>query len=114
MLPGSNREHDMVTIQVIGRGGDTHTISAAPGMNLMEALRDNGIDEVLALCGGCCSCATCQVYVEAGPAEAQTTGSADEDDLLDGSDHRQANSRLSCQLMLAGCHDGLVVRIAPE
>jgi 2Fe-2S ferredoxin len=54
------------------------------------------------------------VYVEAGPAEAQTTGSADEDDLLDGSDHRQANSRLSCQLMLAGCHDGLVVRIAPE
>lgn len=114
MLPGFNRERDMITIQVIGRDGDTRTISAAPGMNLMEALRDNGIDEVLALCGGCCSCATCQVYVEAGPAEAQATGSADEDDLLDGSDHREANSRLSCQLMLAGSHDGLIVRIAPE
>lgn len=114
MLPGFNREHFMVTIQVIGRGSDAYTISAAPGMSLMEALRDNGIDEVLALCGGCCSCATCQVYVETGPAEAQTSGSADEDDLLDGSNHRQANSRLSCQLMLDGCHDGLVVRIAPE
>ena len=114
MLPGFNRERDMITIQVIGRGGDTYTISAVPGMNLMEALRDNGIDEVLALCGGCCSCATCQVYIEAGPAEALATGSADEDDLLDGSDQRQANSRLSCQLMLAGGHEGLVVRIAPE
>ena len=104
----------MVTIQVIGRDGDAHAISAAPGMSLMEALRDNGIDEVLALCGGCCSCATCHVYIETGPAEAKTTGSSDEDDLLDSSGHRQANSRLSCQLTLDGSHDGLVIQIAPE
>jgi len=114
MLRGFNLEHDMVTIHVIGRGGDARTISATPGISLMEALRDNGIDEVLALCGGCCSCATCHVYVETGPVEAQTTPSTDEDDLLDSSAHRQANSRLSCQLMLDGHHDGLVVRVAPE
>lgn len=31
----------------------------------METIRDAGVDELLALCGGCCSCATCHVYVDA-------------------------------------------------
>jgi 2Fe-2S ferredoxin len=34
---------------------------------LMEELRNNGFDDLLALCGGCCSCATCHVFIEAGP-----------------------------------------------
>ncbi len=38
----------------------------------------------------------------------------DEDDLLDSSDHRQANSRLSCQLPIGPKLDGLRVTIAPE
>lgn len=28
-----------------------------------ERLRDKGLDELMALCGGCCSCATCLAYV---------------------------------------------------
>jgi len=38
----------------------------------------------------------------------------DEDDLLDSSDHRQANSRLSCQIQIKPELDGLRVTIAPE
>jgi len=30
----------------------------------METICDNGFDELLALCGGGCSCATCHVYVD--------------------------------------------------
>jgi 2Fe-2S ferredoxin len=30
----------------------------------MEVLRDHGFDDLLALCGGCCSCATCHVFVD--------------------------------------------------
>lgn len=41
-------------------------------------------------------------------------GGADEDDLLDSSDHRQENSRLSCQIMLDQKMDGMILRIAPE
>lgn len=104
----------MVEIQVIARDDTVRTISAAPGLNLMEALRDNGFDELLALCGGCCSCATCHVYVEVGPSGADQIGGADEDDLLESSDHRQPNSRLSCQVALTENLAGLVVRIAPE
>jgi ferredoxin len=54
----------MILIEVKDRSGVTHEVIAQPGMSLMEALRDNGIDELLALCGGCCSCATCHVFVD--------------------------------------------------
>jgi len=30
----------------------------------MEAIRDSGIDEIAAIRGGCCSCATCHVHVD--------------------------------------------------
>lgn len=104
----------MIEIDVIDRAGGRRSIKAAPGMSLMDALRDNGVDELLALCGGCCSCATCHVYVENGVGALATQAVGDEDDLLDSSAHRQANSRLSCQIAITGELDGLCVRIAPE
>ena len=30
----------------------------------MQAMRDGGVHELLALCGGACSCATCHVFVD--------------------------------------------------
>ncbi len=80
----------------------------------MEAIRDGGFDELLALCGGCCSCATCHVYVDPEFASFLPALSADEDDLLDSSSHRQANSRLSCQINLTDGIPALKVTIAPE
>jgi len=41
-------------------------------------------------------------------------GSNDEDDLLESSGHRRADSRLSCQLFLTEALGELIVRIAPE
>jgi 2Fe-2S ferredoxin len=38
----------------------------------------------------------------------------DESDLLDSSDDRQVNSRLSCQISFDHALDGLGVEIAPE
>jgi len=40
--------------------------------------------------------------------------SEDENDLLDSSDHRNDNSRLSCQIVMSDDLDGLKVTIAPE
>jgi ferredoxin len=54
----------MAYIVVITRNGDRRQIEARPGFSVMEIIRDAGIDEVLALCGGCCSCATCHVFVD--------------------------------------------------
>ena len=54
----------MPNLVVVNRAGEEKTVEAAVGLSVMEAIRDNGFDELLALCGGCCSCATCHIEVE--------------------------------------------------
>ena len=54
----------MPKLVVTNREGETSEIDVEDGLTVMEAIRDNGFDELLALCGGCCSCATCHVFVE--------------------------------------------------
>lgn len=103
----------MPKLIVTDRGGEERSIEAAGGTSVMEIIRDNGFDELLALCGGCCSCATCHVYVD-NMADKLPAISEDESDLLDSSDHRTERSRLSCQITFDDSLDGLKVTIAPE
>ena len=104
----------MPTVTVTTRDGRTKEITAQSGRSLMENLRAGGIEEILALCGGCCSCATCHVYVEEDWLGALPPVSDDEDDLLGTSGARQANSRLSCQIPVTDALDGISVTVAPE
>ena len=104
----------MVKLVVVNRTGAAKEIEAQEGMNLMEVIRDNGFDELLALCGGCCSCATCHVYVDPSFDGAIPARTEDENDLLDSSDHKTEQSRLSCQVPITSALDGLRVTIAPE
>ena len=104
----------MPKLIVTTREGETSEIDVADGLTVMEAIRDNGFDELLALCGGCCSCATCHVHVDAGFADKLPEMSEDEDDLLESTDHRVATSRLSCQIPFTAELDGLKGTIAPE
>lgn len=103
----------MTTMEVITRNGDRFEVDGTADGSVMEAIRDAGVDELLAMCGGCCSCATCHVYVEAGGDGLPPPG-PDEDDLLDSSDHRTDRSRLSCQLAMRDIGPGFRIRIAPE
>ncbi len=104
----------MPKLIVVNRAGEETAVDAADGLTVMEAIRDNGFDELLALCGGCCSCATCHVHVDPAFADRLPRMSEDEDDLLESSDHRVATSRLGCQIPLTADLDGLKVAIAPE
>lgn len=104
----------MPDLTVITREGDQKTLEARAGISVMEIIRDAGIDELLALCGGCCSCATCHVYVDADAYILLPEMSEDENDLLDSSSARTARSRLSCQIPWTDDLAGLVVEIAPE
>jgi len=99
---------------VVTREGQETTVDGRTDLSVMEVIRDSGFDEMLALCGGCCSCATCQVHVSPGFKELLPPMSEDESDLLDSSDHRDENSRLSCQIKLTEALDGLKVTIAQE
>mgnify|MGYP006358974465 CR=1 FL=1 len=104
----------MPKITVISRNGSARDVEAENGLSLMEVIRDNGFDELLALCGGCCSCATCHVHIDAAFADKLPAMSEDENDLLDSSDHRNEFSRLSCQVPITDALDGLKVTIAQE
>ena len=103
-----------IEIAVSTRDGEVHRIDAVAGASLMEAIRDSGIDELLASCGGMCSCATCHVHVDAALADRLAPMGDDENDLLDLSDHRDQSSRLSCQIPLTDDVAGLHVQIAKE
>ena len=104
----------MPILNVTDRAGTTKAVEGEAGLSVMEVIRDNGFDELLALCGGCCSCATCHVHIADEWLAAVGPASGDEDDLLDSSDNRTANSRLSCQIPFTAALDGLAVTIAPE
>jgi 2Fe-2S ferredoxin len=104
----------MPEIIVTRRDGATSTLTVNTGITLMEALRDGGYDELLALCGGCCSCATCHVYIDPEFADKLPPLGSDEDELLESSSHRQPNSRLSCQIKLTSEIPSLKTTIAPE
>jgi ferredoxin, 2Fe-2S len=104
----------MANLVVVSRDGSEKTVEGKDGLSVMEIIRDAGFDELLALCGGCCSCATCHIHVDAAFAEKVAPMSEDENDLLDSSSHRDATSRLSCQVAFSNALDGLRVTIAQE
>lgn len=104
----------MPKLTVIDRRGRESLIEAEAGLSVMEAIRDAGLDELLALCGGCCSCATCHVHVDETWTDVVGGPYDDEDDLLDGLSYRAPTSRLSCQIEMRDALDGLKVTIAPE
>jgi 2Fe-2S ferredoxin len=104
----------MPKLIVTTREGESRSVESAANLSVMEAIRNAGFDELLALCGGVCSCATCHVYVDPEFAGLLPPVGVDEDELLDSSTHRKPESRLSCQIRLTDALSGLKVRIAPE
>ena len=104
----------MAKLFVVTREGKEHVIESEDGLSVMEIVRDAGVDELLALCGGCCSCATCHIYVDHAFAGRLPQMTDDENDLLDSSNYRNESSRLSCQINFGPALDGLRITIAPE
>jgi 2Fe-2S ferredoxin len=89
-------------------------VTAVEGHSLMEIIRNSGFGDVAALCAGCCSCATCHVYVDRDFADRLPPLGGDEDEMLDISDARAESSRLACQIRFTADLDGMTVTVAPE
>jgi 2Fe-2S ferredoxin len=104
----------MPTLIVTTRTGEERELDGEAGLSVMEVIRDGGIDELLALCGGNCSCATCHVHVDPAFIDKLPPLGPDEDDLLDSTADRNGTSRLSCQLPFTDALDGMRVTIAAE
>ncbi len=100
-------------VNVIDREGAEHVLEAPEGWRLMEVIRDHDLP-IKAECGGCCSCATCHVYVDYDWLDKIPDVRDDEVDMLDEAFFVEDNSRLSCQIIMTDEIDGLTVTLAPE
>ena len=103
----------MAILKVTTRGGTAVAVEADTGISVMENIRNAGISELEALCGGCLSCATCHVYVDESFTGRLPAPREDEVAMLNVSENRQPNSRLSCQIIFTDDFDGLAISIAP-
>ena len=95
------------------QGHEVRTLNIESGISLMENLKNNDVDEVLAICGGLCACATCQIYLDdESYAKVGAPGEV-EAEMIEGSGVKQPTSRLSCQIKVTDQLEGLRFSIAP-
>ncbi len=103
----------MPKITYIAFDGEETTVAAKEGMSVMQTAVNNGVDGIVAECGGACSCATCHVFVDPEWFDKLPEAQTMEKEMLDFVMNPQPNSRLSCQIKLTPELDGLIVR-TPE
>lgn len=101
----------MAQITFVLPDGEQRTVEGRLGESLMDAALRHKIPGIEAECGGSCTCATCHVYIDGEWSKALGIPSEEEEDMLDFVPAVKATSRLSCQILLADEHDGLVVHV---
>jgi 2Fe-2S ferredoxin len=95
-------------------GGETIHLTGKPGQSLMQVAVAANVHGIEAACGGLLTCATCHVYVREPFAGRLPAPEPDEEGMLAfTASPRRANSRLSCQVVLAAALDGLTVDLPP-
>jgi 2Fe-2S ferredoxin len=104
----------MPNITYISDAGAAITVDVPVGDSVMEGAIQNGIDGIVAECGGSCLCATCHVYVEEKFLALLNPPDETENAMLESTaSQRKLNSRLSCQLRVSPKFEGLVVHTPP-
>ena len=91
--------------------GERRTVVVPDGWSLMEGARQDGVEGVVADCGGGMICGTCHVRV--APEWFDRTGERDptEEALLEAVPERGPTSRLSCQVLMGEDLDGVEVEV---
>lgn len=102
----------MPKITYISPDGTKKDVEVKVGYTVMEGAIDNGVDGIVAECGGACACATCHSYIDAAWIDKLPPMDDMEDSMLDVAFERRDNSRLTCQIEVKEEYDGLVVHVA--
>lgn len=104
----------MPRVIYISAKGETREVQMAAGTTVMAAALKNGIDGIVAECGGVCMCSTCHVFVDEKFFDRLPPAQDTEEAVLEiAAIERQPTSRLSCQIKVSDDLDGLIVRL-PE
>ncbi|PKP99818.1 MAG: hypothetical protein CVT74_06525 [Alphaproteobacteria bacterium HGW-Alphaproteobacteria-13] len=101
----------MPKINYITADGEHQVVDVPTGWSLMEGAVKNGLNGILADCGGFCTCSTCQVIIDGEWAERVPPRTGDEEEMLEFAADPQPGSRLSCQITVTDELDGMEVRL---
>lgn len=105
----------MPAVTYVSADGERDEVELPTGTTVKDGALENGVEGIVAECGGNAMCATCHVYVDETWIEKLPARSDVEDELLDSTAcERTETSRLSCQIRLTDELDGLVVRLPEE
>ena len=105
----------MVTVTFIHADESEQKVTGVVGNTVMQLAIDEGVEGIVAECGGGCACATCHCYIGDGWVELVGPPNDFETEMLDGTAaQRKENSRLSCQVTLSDELDGLIVHLPEE
>jgi len=104
----------MANITYIHPDGTTTVLDVSAGTSVMRGAVLNGVNGIVAECGGSGQCGTCHVFID-DDTEVPLSAMHDAEDevLYCTAVPRRYNSRLSCQLPVSDAIDGLVVHM-PE
>jgi 2Fe-2S ferredoxin len=101
----------MPKVIFIQHTGESQVVEVQVGQSVMEAATCSMIRGIIGECGGCCSCATCHVYVDEAWFGCLPPADQMEEGMLEGAVEPGPLSRLSCQLKMTEALNGLVVSI---
>ncbi|MEO0614528.1 MAG: 2Fe-2S iron-sulfur cluster-binding protein [Pseudomonadota bacterium] len=102
----------MPKIIFVEQDGTRKEVEAEAGYTVMEVAVNNGVDGIVAECGGACACATCHSYVDEAWLDKLPEMDDMEDSMLDAAYERKDTSRLTCQIEITDALDGLVINVA--
>jgi 2Fe-2S ferredoxin len=104
----------MPKVIYVSPDGARKEVDVPVGTTVMAAALKNGIDGIVAECGGVCMCSTCHVFVDENFLGKLPPADDTEEAVLEiAAIERQPNSRLSCQIKVTEDLEGLIVRL-PE
>jgi 2Fe-2S ferredoxin len=101
----------MPVVKYVQADGRAFEVEVPVGSSVMQGAVDNLIEGIAAECGGACSCATCEVYVDEAWMPVVGEACDIERGMLSASSDLRRNSRLSCQIEVTPELEGLIVAI---
>ena len=109
------KQTETALVTYISVKGDTRQVAVPLGDSVMEGAIKNGVDGIVAECGGACQCATCHVYVDEAFLGLLQPVQEDENEMLGTTAApRKPNSRLGCQIPVTKALNGLIVHLPPN
>ena len=102
----------MANIIYITEDGNRHEVEVESGSSIMDGAVNNGIEGIVAECGGACACATCNSFIAPEWLDKIPEKDDMEEFMLENVVGNKANSRLTCQVEVTDALDGLVVYVA--